>query len=68
MTLSAKLEDAVTGQCEMVLVPRVPTGAMLKAGWAEAHEENAEGVWSDMIETWELERSTLQLVKYIITG
>jgi len=26
---------------------------MLKAGWYEAHDENAAGVWNDMIEAWE---------------
>ncbi len=41
----------MTGQCEdMVLVPRNPTKEMLEAGWYEAHAENAEGTWRDMIE------------------
>ena len=48
MTVRAKLEDAVTGQSEFVLVPRVPTREMLKAGWYEANEENAASVWRDM--------------------
>jgi hypothetical protein len=39
---------------EMVLVPRRPTEEMLKAGWYEANDENAAGVWRDMIEAWEL--------------
>ena len=37
--------------------PRHPTIAMLKAGWYEAHDENALGVWRDVIEAWE---STLE--------
>ena len=46
---------AVTGQQEkeMVLVPRKPTSEMLRAGWASANEEDAAGVWRDMIEVWE---------------
>jgi hypothetical protein len=48
---------AVTGQVEdFAVVPRVPTKAMLEEGWYEAHEENAAGVWEDMIKAWETER------------
>ena len=54
MALDIKLENTVTGQADMVLVPRRPTQAMLDAAWANAHDENAEGVWGDMIEEWEL--------------
>lgn len=52
----------MTGQREneFVLVPRKPTAAMIKAGWYEAHDENAAGTWRDMIEAWELETSSLQ--------
>jgi hypothetical protein len=32
-----------------VCVPRVPTVAMLNAAWADAHAENAEGVWEEML-------------------
>ena len=32
-----------------VVVPRVPTQAMLDAAWAAALAENAEGVWEEMI-------------------
>lgn len=49
--------STVTGQQqEMVLVPRKPTKEMLDAAWAESNEENAEGVWRDMLEAWELSR------------
>jgi hypothetical protein len=51
---SSQAEDAMTGQSEYVLVPREPTPAMLKAGWYEAHDEDAEGVWRVMIEAYEL--------------
>jgi hypothetical protein len=37
---------------DMVWVPRKPTADMLKAEWFEANEENAVGVWRDMIEAW----------------
>jgi hypothetical protein len=48
-------EDTVTGQCdEYVLVPRNPTRAMLEAGWADAHDEDAAGVWRSMVKAWEL--------------
>lgn len=53
MAVDFKLEDAVTGQCDMILVPRKPTPAMLKAAWADAHDEDASGVWASMIEEWE---------------
>jgi hypothetical protein len=53
-TVHVKLVSASTGECsDYVLVPRAPTEAMIKAGWFEAHEENASGVWRDMIEAWE---------------
>jgi hypothetical protein len=52
MPFKSKLDDAVTGQAEMILVPRTPTPAMLKAGWASANEEDTAGVWRDMIEEW----------------
>ena len=37
---------------EMVLVPRVPTKAMLDAAWADALGEDASGVWGSMIAAW----------------
>ena len=56
MPYSAKLEDAVTGQQDYVLVPRVPTREMLEAGWYEAHDEDAAGVWREMIRVWESQK------------
>lgn len=48
------MNNTVTGQDEdFVLVPRNPTKEMLEAGWADAHEEDAAGVWKSMIEEWE---------------
>jgi len=49
----------VTGQKEneYVLVPRKPTEAMLAAGWYEAHDEDAAGVWRVMVEEWEKEKT-----------
>jgi hypothetical protein len=41
---------------EMVLVPRIPTKAMLDAAYYEAMDENAEGVWEKMIGAWNQER------------
>jgi hypothetical protein len=40
---------------DFILVPRVPTEAMLKAGWYEAHDEDAGGCWRVMVEEWEKE-------------
>lgn len=37
---------------EMVLVPRHPTKEMIEAAWADAHGEDALGVWRSMIEAW----------------
>jgi hypothetical protein len=54
MYSQTKLEPAVTGQSDMILVPRKPTQAMLKAAWADALGEDATGVWESMIEEWEL--------------
>lgn len=51
---SKRKVEPVTGQHgDYILVPRTPTESMLKAGWYEAHEENALGVWRDMIDAWE---------------
>jgi hypothetical protein len=36
-----------------VVVPKVPSKKMLDEGWYEAHDENAAGVWRDMIEAYE---------------
>lgn len=36
----------------MVLVPRHPTKEMLDEAWADAHAEDARGVWDSMIEAW----------------
>ena len=64
MPAQSKLDNAVTGQQdEYVLVPRNPTPEMLAAGWYEAHEENARGVWDDMIEAWESSAKHGKLVK-----
>jgi hypothetical protein len=41
-----------------VLVPRVPTKAMLDAAWAEALAEDAAGVWREMVEQYEESVST----------
>jgi len=51
-------ENAVTGQDDMVLVPRKPTPAMIEAAWAEALGENAEGVWREMIAACECPRES----------
>lgn len=45
-------ESSEAGEAEMVLVPRVPTAEMIDAAWATALDENAAGVWRDMIEAW----------------
>ena len=37
-----------------VVVPKVPTQAMLDAAWASALAENAGGTWEDMIEAAQL--------------
>ena len=62
-TTYPKLEDAVTGQTNMVLVPRRPTAEMLQAGWASANEEDVEGVWRDMIDQWESSRKQRELAQ-----
>ena len=51
---SSKLEDTVTGQQDMVLVPRVPTSEMIEAAWSSALDEDALGVWKAMLCAWEL--------------
>jgi hypothetical protein len=43
-------------EIEMVLVPRVPTKEMLDAAWADAHDEDAAGVWRAMIDAWQKTR------------
>jgi hypothetical protein len=40
-------------ESEYVLVPRKATKAMLEAAWADAHDEDAEGVWTSMIRAHE---------------
>jgi len=35
---------------DWVVVPRVPTQAMLDAGWYSAHDEDAAGTWRYMID------------------
>jgi len=45
--------NTVTGQREMILVPRIPTEEMVDEAWAEALGEDAVGVWKSMIATWE---------------
>jgi hypothetical protein len=52
---TASLRDAVAEHhTEYVLVPRVPTEAMLKAAWADALAEDAGAVWESMIVEWKL--------------
>ena len=46
-------KDAVTGQCEMVLVPRKPTKEMLEAAYYAAEDEDAAGVWEHMIAAYQ---------------
>jgi hypothetical protein len=50
--------NTVTGQQEMVLVPRIPTAAMLEAAKDEAMAEDASAVWREMVR--EFERSSIQ--------
>lgn len=45
---------------EMVLVPRVPTPAMLADGWYGAHDEDAELTWQYMVEAWEAASPVVQ--------
>lgn len=50
MIANAKLEDAVTEQREdYILVPRIPTSAMLEAAADYALAEDASGVWGAML-------------------
>ena len=44
--------NTVTGQCDMILVPRKPTAEMLEAAWADALAEDAAGVWEAMIQAY----------------
>ena len=37
---------------EMVLMPRHPTKEMIEAAYWAAHDEDAEGVWDEMIKAW----------------
>lgn len=37
---------------EMVLVPRRPTKEMIDAAFYSATDEDAAGVWDDMIKAW----------------
>jgi hypothetical protein len=46
-------------EIEMVLVPRVPTQAMIDAAWAPARGEEAAEVWREMIDGW-LSRSAVE--------
>ena len=46
------MEDANNSEPEMVLVPRKPTKEMIEAAWASVHDEDAAGVWADMIQAW----------------
>ena len=36
----------------MILVPRHPTKEMIEAAYWSAYNEDAAGVWQDMIQTW----------------
>ncbi len=49
--------DTVTGQCDMILVPRVPTKEMLEEGFYPALAEDARAVWSAMVEEFERQSS-----------
>lgn len=40
------------GSAEMVLVPREPTEAMLRAAADDALAEDAKGVWKSMVAEW----------------
>lgn len=51
-----RIADAIRTR-GFVLVPAQPTEKMLDAAWADAHEENALGVWRTMIDAAE-RRST----------
>jgi hypothetical protein len=54
---------AATGSSELVLVPRVPNKEMQKAGWFQAHDEDAAGAWEAMITAREEEKKDRELAK-----
>jgi hypothetical protein len=45
--------NTVTGQQEMILVPKKPTAGMIEAAWADALAEDAGGVWRAMLTEYE---------------
>lgn len=53
MASRSKLENAVTGQSEYVLIPRVPTKEMIDAAYWAALDEDAGAVWEAMIGSYE---------------
>lgn len=55
------IQDTVIGQGEVITVPRIPTREMLEAAWADAHDEDAAGVWASMITAWELSCQQIKL-------
>jgi hypothetical protein len=52
-TQSDTHQDAVTGQPEYILVPRVPTKKMVDAAYDAALAEDAIEVWKAMISEFE---------------
>ncbi len=54
--MSASIDLGERRNAGLVLVPRDPTEAMLKAAWADALAEDAKGVWQSMIDAWLLEQ------------
>ena len=56
-----KVEPVEGQRADYILVPRMPTETMIKAGWDQAHEKNAPGVWRDMIEAWESDHKDREL-------
>ena len=52
----------MTGQQELVLVPRIPTKEMLEAAWADALAEDAAGVWAAMLAAYQTS-STAQEIR-----
>ena len=46
------MSERQAGDEDMVLVPRLPTKEMIEAAWECALNENADGVWREMISAW----------------
>lgn len=47
------MQNSGESNSDYVRVPRKPTQEMLRAAWADALAEDAEGVWKSMIEAFE---------------